>query len=136
MNLSNRLRSMGERVTHWKCTKGQVLEASMITARGIHARIAQLCTSDGMTVQEAHYLCMRLKELRELTKQLLRWKEYDHIRQLVRIRQKLWRQLDAAAEKQGIHIAALDADASEALHALLKEPADPEGPAGEELPRE
>ncbi len=136
MNLSNRLRSMGERVTHWKCTKGQVLEASMITARGIHAKIAQLCNADAMTVQEAQYLCMRLKELRELTRQLLRWKEFDHIRQLVRIRRKLWQQLDAAAMERDIDILSLDADAAEDIRRLHEEPADPEGPTGEELPRE
>lgn len=108
----------------------------MITARGIHAKIAQLCNADAMTVQEAQYLCMRLKELRELTRQLLRWKEFDHIRQLVRIRRKLWQQLDAAAMERDIDILSLDADAAEDIRRLHEEPADPEGPTGEELPRE
>ena len=87
------------------CTKAHIREAAYITARGTRsalARIAITQDTEPLTVTTAMEMSKRILELRRLTHDLLRRKDRERVRQLIRIRVKLLERLRALVEAAGI----------------------------------
>ncbi len=88
---------------HLRFTHAQIVEAAMVTAQGIRSRLTTLETGDAPENAEIAYLGSRIKELRELTRQLNHNDEKDRVRQLVHIRHMLHKRIRALAEGNNMH---------------------------------
>jgi hypothetical protein len=102
MHWNERLRTLGKNIVHGRFTNGQILEAAMITAQGLRSRLAGLEVLENPEKTDVAYLGSRLKELRELTRQLNHDDENSRVRQLVHMRHMLAKRVRKLVEKCGM----------------------------------
>lgn len=99
--MSERLPGFGWR-SHFHCHERDVLQAFRATGQGIRATLHGMQKDEAPTLPQAVQLADRIREQRELVRQIILRKQWKRAKHLLRINSRLREQFFALIERAGL----------------------------------